>query len=98
MVLLGEIRHCVRTLLAFTRPYLGTASSMSNTLAVSTYSGGEVSSWWIDTPPPAFGVLWGGAPGVRIVVWALGGGEPLHQGALRGRGGLDGRVRRRRRH
>ena len=36
----GEMRQCWRTLLTFTRPYLGTARSMSNTLAVSTNSGG----------------------------------------------------------
>ena len=33
-VLLGEIRHWPRILLTFTRPYLGTASSRSKTLAV----------------------------------------------------------------
>ena len=32
----GEILHWLRILLVFTRPYLGTASSMSKTLAVST--------------------------------------------------------------
>ncbi len=31
----------------FTRPYLGTASSMSKTFAVSTYSGGSSSSAWM---------------------------------------------------
>src|SRR4051794_27670765 len=36
MVLLGEMRHTLRILFTFTRPYFGTASSMSNTLAVST--------------------------------------------------------------
>src|SRR6516165_7009883 len=39
-VLLGEILHCPRILLTFTRPYLGTASRRSNTLAVSRYVGG----------------------------------------------------------
>src|SRR3954452_25597167 len=37
----GEIRHWLRIRLVFTRPYLGTASSMSKTLAVITYSGGS---------------------------------------------------------
>jgi hypothetical protein len=35
IVLLGEIRQCVRMRLTFTRPYFGTASSRSKTLAVS---------------------------------------------------------------
>src|SRR6202011_1436166 len=35
IVLLGEMRQFVRILLTLTRPYLGTASSMSKTLAVS---------------------------------------------------------------
>ena len=39
IVLLGEIRHGRRILFTFTRPYFGTARSMSNTLAVSRYSG-----------------------------------------------------------
>src|SRR5712691_9258936 len=52
MVLLGEIRHWARILFTFTRPYFGTASSMSKTFAVSTYSGGSVRSWWIDWRPP----------------------------------------------
>src|ERR1700756_2389375 len=51
MVLLGAILQCARILLTFTRPYLGTASSMSNTLAVSTYSGGSSSSEWIERRP-----------------------------------------------
>src|SRR5215218_11094257 len=51
IVLDGEIRQVCRILLAFTRPYLGTASSMSNTLAVSRNSGGSRRSWWIDTLP-----------------------------------------------
>ena len=53
MVLLGEMRHWARTLLTFTRPYFGTASSMSKTFAVSTYSGGSSSSRsWIDSRRP----------------------------------------------
>ena len=32
----GEIRHWLRILLTFTRPYFGTARSMSKTFAVST--------------------------------------------------------------
>src|SRR6476660_2865329 len=52
MVLLGEIRHCWRILLTLTRPYFGTARSMSKTLAVSRYSGGSVSRAWIVTRPP----------------------------------------------
>src|SRR3954470_13579151 len=51
MVFDGEMRHWTRTLLAFTRPYFGTASSMSKTLAVSRYAGGCSSSWWIETLP-----------------------------------------------
>src|SRR5438309_4742791 len=51
IVLLGAIRQCERILLTFTRPYFGTASSMSNTLAVSTYSGGSSSSEWIECRP-----------------------------------------------
>src|SRR3954453_19461350 len=52
IVLLGEMRHCTSTLLTFTRPYLGTARSMSNTLAVSTYSGGSSRRSWILARPP----------------------------------------------
>src|SRR5215207_10029659 len=37
--------------LVFTRPYLGTAISMSITLAVWTYSGGSISRVWILTLP-----------------------------------------------
>ena len=37
----GEILHWFRIRLVFTRPYLGTARSMSKTLAVITYSGGS---------------------------------------------------------
>src|ERR1700694_5836624 len=51
MVLLGAIRQWARILFTFTRPYLGTASSMSNTLAVSTNSGGLSRSEWIDSRP-----------------------------------------------
>src|SRR3954471_729585 len=47
MVFDGEIRHWFRIRLVFTRPYLGTAISMSMTLAVWTYSGGSMSSVWI---------------------------------------------------
>src|SRR4051794_30653986 len=51
MVLLGEIRHWTRTLLTFTRPYFGTARSMSKTFAVSTNSGGSRSrSWMLERP------------------------------------------------
>src|SRR5271166_5729393 len=51
IVLLGAMRQWARILLTFTRPYLGTASSMSKTLAVSTYSGGSSSSEWIERRP-----------------------------------------------
>src|SRR4051812_7297299 len=51
IVLLGEMRQCVRILLTFTRPYLGTASRRSNTLAVSRYSGGSSSIPWIWVRP-----------------------------------------------
>src|SRR5579872_2359182 len=51
MVLLGAMRQWARILLTLTRPYLGTASSMSKTLAVSTYSGGASSSEWIERRP-----------------------------------------------
>src|SRR3954453_21915150 len=47
MVFDGEMRQTWSTLLTLTRPYLGTASSMSKTFAVSTYSGGVVSRSWI---------------------------------------------------
>src|SRR3954465_9226403 len=50
-VLLGEILHCERIRLTFTRPYLGTASSRSKTFAVSRYSGGSSSSPWIWVRP-----------------------------------------------
>src|SRR5215203_7542285 len=48
----GEIRHWLRIRFVFTRPYFGTASSMSKTLAVSTYSGGSSSRSWIETRAP----------------------------------------------
>src|ERR1700722_1214767 len=51
MVLLGAIRQWVRILLTLTRPYFGTASIMSKTLAVSTYSGGFSRSLWIESRP-----------------------------------------------
>src|SRR3954454_7263284 len=51
MVLLGEIRHCVRMRLTFTRPYFGTARRRSKTFAVSRYSGGSRSSPWICVRP-----------------------------------------------
>src|SRR5689334_10656254 len=51
MVLDGEIRQTCRTLFTFTRPYFGTASSMSKTFAVSMYSGGSSSSTWMLARP-----------------------------------------------
>src|SRR5680860_1231378 len=51
MVLLGEIRQCVRMRFTFTRPYLGTARSRSKVFAVCRYSGGSSSSPWICTRP-----------------------------------------------
>src|SRR4051794_41884826 len=51
MVLLGEMRQCVRMRFTLTRPYLGTASKRSNTLAVSRYSGGSSSRPWIWARP-----------------------------------------------
>ena len=47
----GEIRQSCRTLLTFTRPYFGTARSMSKTFAVSTNSGGSSSSEWMLARP-----------------------------------------------
>ena len=47
----GAIRQWARILLTLTRPYLGTASSMSKTFAVSTYSGGSSRSEWIERRP-----------------------------------------------
>src|SRR3954452_20089700 len=49
MVLDGEMRHWLRIRLVLTRPYFGTAISMSMTFAVWTYSGGSISSVWILT-------------------------------------------------
>ena len=83
IVLLGEMRHCCRILLAFTRPYFGTASSMSKTFAVSTYSGGSSSSVWIDTRPALRSRLsW--ARRVRICVRALERVHALDAGSARG--------------
>src|SRR5947209_2401242 len=65
IVLLGAIRQCERILLTFTRPYFGTARSMSKTLAVSTYSGGSSSSEWIERRP-AFRWRWSGGRLMRI--------------------------------
>src|SRR6266480_7536249 len=48
----GEILHWLRIRFVFTRPYLGTAISMSMTLAVWTYSGGSMSNVWILTLLP----------------------------------------------
>src|SRR5690242_5362165 len=48
----GEILHWLRIRLVLTRPYLGTAISMSMTFAVWTYSGGSISSVWILTLLP----------------------------------------------
>src|SRR3954451_12400753 len=45
----GEILHWLRIRLVLTRPYLGTAISMSMTFAVWTYSGGSISSVWMLT-------------------------------------------------
>src|SRR3954452_21497920 len=50
-VLLGEILHCRRILSTFTRPYFGTASSMSTTFAVPTYSGGSSRRLWMEWRP-----------------------------------------------
>src|SRR3954453_14710788 len=47
----GEIRQTCKTLFTFTRPYLGTARSMSNTFAVSMKSGGSISSRWMLARP-----------------------------------------------
>src|SRR4051794_4934254 len=51
MVFEGEMRQTCKTLLTFTRPYFGTASSMSKTFAVSMYSGGSISSRWMLARP-----------------------------------------------
>src|SRR3954470_4041157 len=51
MVLEGEMRQTCSTLFTFTRPYLGTASNMSKTFAVSMNSGGSISRrWMLDRP------------------------------------------------
>ena len=83
IVLLGEIRHWTRTLLTFTRPYFGTASSMSKTLAVSTYSGGSSSrSWMLARPAFRSRLSWRGACGSR----SRAGGPPCAGGgSARGR-------------
>src|SRR4051795_1636909 len=47
----GEIRQTCKTLFTFTRPYLGTARSMSNTFAVSMKSGGSISNRWMLARP-----------------------------------------------
>src|SRR5687767_5907823 len=65
MVLLGEMRQVTRILFTFTRPYFGTAKSMSKTLAVSRYSGGFFRRSWMDTRP-AFRSLFSCARRVRI--------------------------------
>src|SRR3954470_14696398 len=51
MVFEGEMRQSCRTLLTFTRPYFGTASSKSKTLAEWTYSGGSSKRSWMLTLP-----------------------------------------------
>ena len=53
IVLLGEIRHCERILLTFTRPYFGTASRRSKTLAVSRYSGARAEARGSADDPPS---------------------------------------------
>src|SRR4051812_36146503 len=66
MVLLGEIRHWTRTLLTFTRPYFGTARSMSKTLAVSTNSGGSRRrSWMLARPALRSRLSWAR----RVRIW-----------------------------
>src|SRR3954471_9522524 len=50
-VLLGEILHWRRILSTLTRPYFGTASSMSTTFAVPTYSGGSSRRLWMEGRP-----------------------------------------------
>ena len=67
--------------MTFTRPYFGTASSMSKTFAVSTYSGGSSSSV-VDRHAAGLQVaLELGAPGPDLVR-ALEGVHPLDEGAL----------------
>ena len=90
----GEMRQSCRTLLTFTRPYLGTASSMSKTFAVSTYSGGSSSRSWMLRRPALRSRL----SCARLRPDLVGALERLHaldEGTLRGsRGGLGGRLRR----
>src|SRR3954469_23876171 len=47
----GEIRQTCKTLLTFTRPYFGTARSMSKTFAVSMKSGGSIRRRWMLARP-----------------------------------------------
>src|SRR3954453_9671072 len=47
----GEIRQNCKTLLTFTRPYFGTARSMSKTFAVSMKSGGSIRRRWMLARP-----------------------------------------------
>src|SRR3954463_4198403 len=65
MVFEGEIRQTCKTLLTFTRPYFGTARSMSKTFAVSMNSGGSMSSRWM-LARPAFRSRFSAARFVRI--------------------------------
>src|SRR3954453_13715939 len=51
MVFEGEMRHSCKTLLTFTRPYFGTASKRSKTLAEWTNSGGSSRRSWMETLP-----------------------------------------------
>ena len=74
----GEIRHWFRIRFVFTRPYLGTASSMSITLAVRTYSGGSSSRVWILTFP-AFRSRFSWRPLGADVVGPFQGFHPLVQ-------------------
>src|ERR1700755_859324 len=65
MVFDGEIRHWLRIRFVFTRPYLGTARSMSKTLAVRTYSGGSRRMPWM-LERPAFRSFFSLARAVRM--------------------------------
>ena len=96
MVLLGEIRHWTRTLLTFTRPYFGTARSMSKTLAVSTNSGGSSSrSWMLDAAGLEIALEL--SPPRADLVRTLERLHPLHERPLGGcHGGLGRRLRGRR--
>ena len=93
----GEIRHWVRILFAFTRPYFGTARIMSNAFADSTYSGGSSSSD-LDLGLARLQVpLQLGPPGADLV-GPLQRPHPLLVGALgNSGGGVDGGGHRRRR-